>query len=161
MERVYLTYKGKNEMFFEGIYNSSDGFIYVGYTRCEFSQDHPKIYRDITKINGFMKVPACVCTQEVSLNIIPKNNRDITKINEKYKEEEFLLKYPKIYKDITKINGFMKVPACVCTQEVSLDIIPQLYFYSWDNVIFTNGVPEIIKDEFVKFVQEEINKVYL
>lgn len=108
MERVYLTYKGKNEMFFEGIYNSSDGFIYVGYTRCELSQDHPKIYRDITKINGFMKVPACVCTQEASLNIIP-----------------------------------------------------QLYFYSWDNVIFTNGVPEIIKDEFVKFVQEEINKVYL
>ena len=161
MERVYLTYKGKNEMFFEGIYNSSDGFIYVGYTRCELSQDHPKIYRDITKINGFMKVPACVCTQEVSLNIIPKNNRDITKINKKYKEEEFLLKYPKIYKDIPKIKGFMKVPACVYTQEVSLDIIPQLYFYSWDNVIFTNGVPEIIKDEFVKFVQEEINKVYL
>ena len=105
MERVYLTYKGKNEMFFEGIL--FDGFIYVGYTRCEFSQDHPKIYRDITKI-----------------------------------------------------NGFMKVPACVCTQEVSLDIIPQLYFYSWDNVIFTNDVPEIIKDEFVKFVQEEINKFY-
>ena len=81
MKRVYLTYKG---MFFEGIL--FDGFIYVGYTRCEFSQDHPKIYRDITKIKGFMKVPACVRTQEVSLNIIP-----------------------------------------------------QLYFYSWDNVIFTNG----------------------
>ena len=71
MERVYLTYKGKNEMFFEGIYNSSDGFIYVGYTRCELSQDHPKIYRDITKINGFMKVPACVCTQRGKLGYNP------------------------------------------------------------------------------------------